>query len=205
MRTLGLLFVLTTVGCGNSTTREPPLDREGYDLAVCDPSSSFFQDVSPTRPVDYLELSGDGSTQTRGTRCGGASDVDACEAALARLAPPEGWAQRPDGGAPSPRSFLTFTRGDEVGVIGAAGLAAFLSPADTVVDAAFLAQVATRGRVDCSAPAGRVTSEGIEIITRTEYPCGGALEEHRVLVEASGVATVLETALLEPGTETICP
>lgn len=204
MRTLGLLFVLTTLGCGNSTTREAPLDRDGYDLAVCDPSSNFFQDISPTSPVDYLELSGDGSTQTRGTRCGGASDVDACEAALARLAPPDGWALRPDGGAPSPRSFLTFTRGDEVGVIGAADLAAFLSPADTVVDAAFLAQVATRGSVDCSAPAGRITPDGIEIITRTDYPCGGAREEHRVLVEPSGVATVLETALLEPGTETIC-
>ncbi len=203
MRRLGL-FVLAILGCTHATERDDPLDREGYDLAVCDPSSNFFQNLTPATPVDYLELSGDGSTQTRGTRCGGASDVDACELALSRLLPPVGWAVRPDGGAPSPRVYLTFTRGDEVGVIGQSDLATFLSPAE-LVDAAFLAQVATRGNVDCSAPAGRVTPEGIEIITRTEYPCGGALEEHRVLVEPTGIATVLETALLRPGTDEICP
>jgi hypothetical protein len=205
MRNRGFLLTLLLLGCGNATLREPPLDREGYDLAVCDPSSDFFRDISPTRPVDYLELSGDGSAQTRGTRCGGATDVDACELALSRLVPPSGWALRPDGGAPSPRVHLTFTRGDEVGAIGTTELAAFLSPADTLADAAFLAQVVTRGRVDCDAPAGRITPEGIEVITLTEYPCGGAIEEHRVLVAPSGDATVLETALLRPGTEEICP
>lgn len=204
-RVLAFVCAVSALGCSAQVGEEPPLDRTGYDLDVCAGAPSLFDAISPTPEVDYLELSGGWSTQRRGTRCAGASDMPACETALERLFPPVGWAVGPGGGAPAPTEYLIYTRGDEVGTIGRGELGPFLAPADSVHDAAFLAQVASAGSVDCSAAAGRAVEGGIEIITTTQYPCGGAIEENRVLIAEDGSATVLETALIQRGVETICP
>lgn len=203
--TLAATALSLGLGCSAQVGDEPPLDRTGFDLDVCAGAPSLLDAITPTLEVDYLELSGGWSVMRRGTRCGGASDLAACEAAFERLLPATGWPVGPGGGAPAPTAYLSYTRGDEVGTVGQGEVGAFLAPADSVHDAAFLAQVATAGSVDCTAPAARAVSGGIEILTTTQYPCGGAVEESRVLIAPDGSATVLETALIQRGVETICP
>lgn len=201
-----LAFALGMVACSNA----PPasIDRTDFDLLTCpDGATSSFDGLTPSTPVDYLELrTSFGSTLIRGERCGGATDLAACEQAYAEHFPPgDAWSSGPGGGAPAPTAYLVFTRGDEVGAVGASALAAFLAPIESPFDAAFLAHVATLGGTDCTEPSARVVTGGHEVITRVEYPCGGAIEEFRVLVDESGATTVLERVVVEEGVEMLCP
>lgn len=84
------------------------------------------------------------------------------------------------------------------------GITSFLGALDAA-DAAFLAEIATRGRVDCARPSVRKVDRGFEVITTTVQMCGGGRSEQRVFVSATGIASVRETRVLDRGEEMICP
>ncbi|MEM9075241.1 MAG: hypothetical protein AAGE52_42485 [Myxococcota bacterium] len=200
------LFLLFAIACGSSDSTER-LDRTGLDLNACGGNTFLSIDgLTPGDPVDYLELRGGLTTSTIGSLCGGASDAAACMDAYNNLLPAgDGWAETPGGGAPPSFAYLVFTRGDEVGVIGTGAVNAFLAPVASAANAAFLAQVQTRGFVACDIPAAQEVPGGFEVITTTTFPCGGAVEDSRVFVGADGETTVLETAVVNRGREEICP
>lgn len=156
--------------------------------------------------MDYFELRHDWGSESVGERCGGAADAAACEAAFAALtAPPDAWAMGTGGGIPAPLFYILYTRGDEVGVVGRSDLEAFLLPTDDVYDAAFLAQVATLGSVDCSAASARAVPGGHEVVTRRSETCGGGVIDFRVFVGEDGVTTIVEQVQVTPAEDVICP
>ena len=96
-------------------------------------------------------------------------------------------------------------RDGEVGTVGGFELGSFLAPVDSAIDAAFIAQVATQGAVDCTTPAARAVPGGFEVITTRVQTCGGRVDELRVLVDASGVATLVEMVKVRGGSGGVCP
>ena len=162
--------------------------------------------LSPGDPVDFLELHGAfGATERVGERCSGASDRAACEDALANLLTPPTWTTRTGGGAPAPGEYLVYTRGDEVGAVGADSIASFLAPVDDVAEAAFLGAIETKGQVDCDAPSAVQVEGGFELLMIRTETCGGAVTENRVFVGQDGSTEILERALVREGEEIICP
>ncbi|MCZ7686990.1 MAG: hypothetical protein M5U28_52910 [Sandaracinaceae bacterium] len=111
----------------------------------------------------------------------------------------------PGGGAPPPGEYLVFTRGDEVSAVGASGLAAFLAPVDTPAEAAFLAQVATQGSVDCTIPSAVEVEGGYEIYLVRTQPCGGQVVELRVFVSETAETSVVEQVTVNEGEDILCP
>ena len=102
------------------------------------------------------------------------------------------------------RHSLVYTRGDDVGTVGAAGLVAFLAPIESVFEAVVLAQIATRGSAGCEEPAARAVEGGHEVVTRMTS-CGGAIGEYLVEVDGGGATTVVETVLLRAPDIEVCP
>ena len=205
--TWGLACLALGMGGCTSETMTQTIDRTGFDLDPCAEGIDPFDRLTPGVAVDYFALRHPwGSERGRGERCGGATDVTACEAALDDLpAPGDPWATGPGGGAPAPTTYFLYTRGDEVGAVGTSALGAFLAPIENAADAAYLAQVATLGAADCSAPSVRAVAGGFEVVTRTVYPCGGAVHESLVHVDESGAVTVLEQVVVEEGRDELCP
>jgi hypothetical protein len=205
MRVLFIPTILVAIACSGGT--RATLDRSDLDLNVCEMGASPFFGLTPADPVDYLEQRSDwGSEGAFGVRCGGATDMAACEAAFGALAAPsDGWATRTGGGAPAPLSYFAYTRGDETGVVGRSGLVAFLAPIDEVSDAAYLAQIATLGGVDCTVPAARAVPGGHEVVTRRTQTCGGAVDDFRVFVGEDGATMILEQVSVSRGEEIVCP
>ena len=79
-------------------------------------------------------------------------------------------------------------------------LTTFLAPIDTAKDAALL--VSERGySFVCPSENAKQTPSGVELIARSGGTCGAGahLDEHRILVSASGVVTVAETKLIANG------
>lgn len=209
MRTSTLLFFagwICFAGCTAAQAAEPPLDRQGFDVGACTSlNGATLGNLSPGTNVDFMEIVEQGSsTQRVGERCAGAADLEACENAFALLRSPTGWSLRPDGGAPSPRAWIAYTRGDEVGVVGRFELAEFLAPIDSVAEAVFLAQIETLGAAGCDESV-RVTPLGYEVITLTSYTCGGGRAESRVEVLMDGSTRIVERAVLDAGREELCP
>ncbi len=204
MRLRAFLLALLLSGCADP---EPArIDRSDLDLDACVDGLAGVRSLSPAVPVDYLELRSEGGWMSSvGERCGGASDAAGCEEAYADLLPPDPWYPTPGGGAPPPGEYLVFTRGDEVSAVGASGLAAFLAPVDTPAEAAFLAQVATQGSVDCTIPSAAEVDGGYEIYLVRTQPCGGQVVELRVFVSETAETSVVEQVTVNEGEDIICP
>jgi len=202
----GLFFVLALAGCASETATVAPLDRSDLDLDACTAGPSRVEALSPSEPVDYLELRGGfGSIERAGALCSGATDRAACEDAFANLLPPGPWTTGTDGGAPAPGEYIVYTRGDEVGAVGESAIASFLAPVDDPAEAAFLGAIATKGRVDCEGPSAVQVEGGFELLMIRTETCGGAVSEHRVFVGADGSTEIVERALIREGDDIVCP
>ncbi len=175
-----------------ATSVGAPIDRTGFSVLACpsgDPTP--FAGLTPSAPVDYLELRGGaGPLASRGVLCATANDQTSCRARADSLTAEDAWATGPDGGAPAPRAFFVYTRADEVGAIGTKELAAFLAPIENASDAVFIAEVTTLGAVDCVKPSVRAVTGGFEVITTTTSPCGGGVTESLTFVGADGSAMI---------------
>jgi len=204
MRVAVLLLLLTGCSSNSSSDVDAPIDRSGFDLLVCGGGRSSFDGVTPATAPDYMELRVGGSVVAmRGERCSRASDRTACEQSVAG-AEASGWPVGTGGGIPAPEGFIVAVRGDVVESVGARTLPAFLGALDAA-DAAFLAEIATHGVVDCTRPAARRVEGGLEVVTTTTQTCGGRRTEQRVFVSNEGAVTVRETRVLHRGVDEICP
>lgn len=206
MRTSFFVFVAACLSCTAAVDSEPPIDRAGFENGPCTSlNGAMLTNLTPGSDVDFMEIRQQGiSTQRIGERCAGAADLTACEDAFALLLSPDGWATRPDGGAPAPRAWIAYTRGDEVGAVGRSEIAGFLVPVDSVADAVFLAQIESLGTSECEQSV-RETLLGYEVITQTSYSCGGGRDESLVEVLRDGSTRIVERAVLDAGREEICP
>jgi hypothetical protein len=185
-------FFGATLASGCATSVGDSIDRTGFALQACPSGAQApFAGLTPSTPVDYLELRrGADRLAARGVVCGAAVDPVSCRARAASATVEDAWAVGPDGAIPAQRVFLVFTRGDEVGAVGVRELASFLAPVENPSDAAFLAEVATLGTVDCTKPSVREVTGGFEVITTTTDPCGGQVTESLTFVASDGTATV---------------
>lgn len=91
--------------------------------------------------------------------------------------------------------------GDSVGLVKTLDeLTTFLAPIDTAKDAALL--VSERGySFVCPSENAKQTPSGVELIARSGGTCGAEvhLDEHRIVVSATGLVTVAETKLIANG------
>jgi len=155
----------------------------------------------PPRPL----RAGSEPLASRGVLCATAVDAASCKAHASSVMAQDMWATGPDGGAPAPRVFFVFTRGDEVGAIGVKELPGFLAPVENPSDAVYLAEVATLGTIDCAKPSVRAVTGGFEVITTTTYPCGGEVTESRTFVAADGTATIRQEVQTHAASGGECP
>lgn len=208
MRTSFVAFVAAaaSLSCTAAHGSEPPIDRAGFELGLCTSVNGFLlANLSPGSDVDFMEIRERGtSTQRTGERCAGAADLAACEDAFALLLNPGGWSLRPDGGAPAPRTWIAYTRGDDVGAVGRSEIREFLAPVDSLADAVFLAEIESLGAAECEQSVRQIPG-GYEVITQTSYSCGGGRHESLVEVMRDGATRVIERAVLDTGREEICP
>jgi len=198
------LLVPLVAGCPADDT----IDEAQFTENLCEQgTAALLPAVEPAEPVDYLEdrYAGEGDSDVHvqaaiGTRCGGASDPVACQAAFDALPLESDFLA--DFQAPAYLS-LAFTRGDEVGAIGTAELLRmFLGAVDAPGDAGLLATYGSSHRLNCDAPEqiGAV-EDGYVVYTRTGGGCGPGddIEAHVVHVSESGVVQVVQTELIERG------
>lgn len=200
---LALAASLGTTGCGIST--------EGYEPLACDENyqPQLLADLSLPTPADFVELlsresydeSGAWtSVDSVGSACASASDVDACQDAIA--------AATSDTGFPMGQCvqictnyMLIVNRGDEVEVIDTAeGVRALIGDIDAAAEAAMIARMGAYSMSCDDAERGgvRAAGEGWEVIaTRITSDCAPIIEERYQLgVSADGELTELASEVL---------
>jgi hypothetical protein len=210
---------LTTDGGSSSdaSTMDSGVDRTGFDLMLCDPNGyNPVSGLSAQNPVEYVELRRESAydmLQPRivakdGTACAKATMQAECASKLESLRSSTGWKAAPDPrGGPVEvydHEYLAYTRGDEVGAVSTVpDLVQFLSPIDTVKDAALIA-IANGHRIVCDGrPNGRKIADGWEIITQTGDDCGPGtgIDEHVVQVSSNGSFQVTKTVRIRKGND----
>lgn len=131
----------TALPPGDCPTPEPACTLDGpADLEVGSLFTMDMTDLTPADGVDSVALRIDGDIRsTMGTPCAGASDMTACEAALAAL-PEQPWAGGLANACALPNvceADLVVTRGDEVFVVDTReALLEILAAIDTPTEAA---------------------------------------------------------------------
>lgn len=232
-RSLRTLFqtiaTLTVAACGGQTfttdkdsgtlpdggsTMDSGVDRTGFDLMLCDANGyNAASGLSAQNPVQYVELREESMIAMQpiviakdGVACAKAMMPAECTTKLGSLRSSTGW--KPDN-APGPaqyesHEYVAYTRGDEVAAVSTLpDLVQFLSPIDTVKEAALIA-VANGHRIVCDGrPNGRKISGGWEIITQTGYDCGPGtgIDEHVVQVSSNGSFQVTKTVRVRQGND----
>ncbi len=193
-------FALVAASAAGASACGPTITAEQFSASVCTNGGYVpLVGVTPTVPVDYLELrsaaSAPSSQNTRGMLCATATDRARCMSAYAAINDPSGWSVSLDGLTQQ----LVFTRGDEVGVVATVdALRAFLAPVDAPADAALLA-TASGFRVRCDGANVRPTATGYELRLFSGTTCGRntGLDVHVVAVSRAGVVQTLQTERLE--------
>ncbi len=202
---------LTLAGGAGCSSRIDPGD---FSNNVCTGGNFIpLLGVSPTRPVDYLELRqravvdrGLAPTSVTllgiGAPCGLARDPAACMRAYTTATQAQsGWDATADAYQGPGRRTVVFTRGDAVGLVDSLdALAAFLGPIELPVEAAWLAN--ERGyKILCDGNNVRRAGTGFELRVRTGVDCGpeSTLDEHVVAVGADGSFRVVETVRVREG------
>jgi hypothetical protein len=194
-------------GCG--------ISERQFSENLCDGSLQALDLVVPAEPVDYLELrrsvaGTDAMAELTadvldsvGERCGGATDIAACEAAFTALPLESDFS---DGGYYDYYGYgagdlsLGFTLGEEVGSVNdKADLLAFLGDIDAPGDAVLLLDLDGH-RIVCDG--GNDVGErdgGYVVHTTSGSGCGEGnhVEEHAILVERDGSTKVLKTKRVE--------
>lgn len=178
---------------------------------LCDGQLQALDLVEPAEPVDYLELrvayqdfegldpepTSFDVIESAGERCGGASDVAACEAALAALPLRSSFVEGYDAQS---YTSLVFTRGDTVEVVGTLGaLRVLLGEIDSPGDAALLAELSGH---DMVCDGGNDVGErkgGYVVHTTSGTGCGAGddIEEHVLRIEPDGTFEIVKTVRVE--------
>ena len=210
LRTLSasLASPLMLAGCGG-------LDLSDYAAPACENKRLAVSGLSPTEPVDFVQLRAaypsapGGSPQfsvvsSSGTACATATRKDACEQALAALAPATGF--NPAMYEVSQSYYLATTRGDEVAARASLeALQGFLGPINTTQEAVLLA-FARGYDVSCT-QLGRggvkANANGtFNVIATQGFACGEGTKVERFVLEVSseGETKQLSSEVLERGT-----
>ena len=191
---LTLATALGTTGCGIST--------EGYEPVSCDSAPLPLADLSLDSPADYVELisreSYDDtvawtSESATGTPCATATDVGACEAAIAAATSTTGF-QLGQCVQVCTTYALIVNRGDDVSVVDSLDLAlAELGTIDAAAEAVMVARM-NGYSVSCDDPdrgGVRAAGDGWEVIaTRMTSDCAPIIvERYQLGVSADGVVT----------------
>ncbi|MCY1044512.1 ferritin-like domain-containing protein [Corallococcus sp. bb12-1] len=203
---------LVLAGCGSSA------DLEGYSQITCDNGVPALSDLKISPPPDYVELRtlGDASEPTNahtrtssGQPCATATDVPACQTALANATTTEGFADTCQGFCPGviTHTFLVTTRGDEVKTHPTPeALRSLLGTVDTEEEAVLLAY-ASGHPLNCSTleqGAVKKNANGtFNVIAYEGYACGKDTQLDQLVLEvsASGELREVERHVLEKGSD----
>lgn len=194
---------------------ELPYDPAAFTANACATPVEFnpFIDVTPASPVDYVGLrvvSRDWENPFdpyfrygSGTPCATATDVPACEAALAALPESGSWTyQSHVDEPPSSGQQFAYTRGDVVGALTThAELLAFLGPIDSIVEATLVVKYGESPwlsyYVDCKHGNARAVDGGFELLVNSEEEwagfCPTVVRENHFFVATDGTVTLLNS------------
>jgi hypothetical protein len=204
LRTLFLGIAATVAACGGSR-EEDSIRASDFATNVCE--GGWLDGVTPSAPVDYLELASvtlGGNPEDApkiieqtGSRCGTATDKARCEAAIAALDLPK--SQRFSLQYFETR-YLIYTRGDEVGAITTSDDARrFLSPFENAKDAALLVRAFTGPSLHCEVTNTRRSGDGFEFYATSGSTCGGDVHDDVVRVSRDGAVEVVATEIAQTG------
>lgn len=187
-KSIGAVLVAGVVVSGATCWRM----TRGFDLNPCDGQERLTLVQAMLTNFDYAEIrSTQGSTplDAAGKKCATASNVAACEQAVADATSTTGWSNGSHGRMPG-FVYLVVTRGDEVKVVNNDPLTVqqVLAPIDTAMKAAVVASVA-RGLSPSCDRSVRKTETSFEVHLETES-CFGPRDEV-IAVDAAGATTVL--------------
>lgn len=198
---------LVLAGCGS-------VDLTGYSAPACEGNTLAVSGLTPTVPVDFVQLrqivtSWDGSyfqesaSSSSGTACATASDPAACESALSSLSSRSGF--RSSCQDLCVAFYVATTRGDEVAAhTTLEALKGLLGTIDTTQEAALLA-FASNYNLSCSElERGAVranTHGGFSVIGTRGHTCGRGTGITRFVLEvsASGEVEEVRSELIERG------
>ncbi len=206
----------------DAATIPPPLPDE--ETFTCTPPlSAILSNLTPTVPVDYVELrsmhfrrwndgtpdadGGSGATwgptteSVHGSPCVGGGNDCVEKLAAQRIDEHEGWPTGL-GDFDIKRSFLIYTRGDEVGVVKSTqDLATFLGSVDTLEEARLLVTTTMLELVCTTTPfksGWRQNPDGSWELLITWDDCGNPTQT-RMKVSADGVVTSGESRRIDRG------
>ncbi len=197
-----LTLSIASAGCGG-------IDVGGFEAPACkDNHLDYLSGLSLAEPADYLELrtfefdAVDAKLlQTRGTKCGGASDKAACEAAIAAASAPEGFVLGQCVQICT-RGYLVVNRGDQVTVLSdKEAMLALVAPTDNTTEAMLAAELAEYNVV-CGDPergGAKKVGSGFEVLaTRITADCDPIEKTlYRLGVDEKGATTELESTVVE--------
>ena len=139
--------------------------------------------------------------RSSGTKCGQATDPDACRAAFDALSADHGFAKDCQGSADDCYSYLAVNRGDETFVVADEGaLASFLAPIDTLAEVAYVGYASAYSWGSPDAPSGvREVADGWEFLAeRLHNPCNPVtIDGYLLHVGFDGQLTTLCQQLLK--------
>lgn len=196
-----IIAALTPLGlasCSSSIIGE-------FDSRVCFYDSQALADLAPAVETDYVALrsyspmvSGAPSTTAEwGSLCANASDVAACEAALAAVPADAALISIP--GQVAQNYDVVFTRGDETGRISDVdALLALLGTIDTPNEALLLAQ-ASGHQLPCGEDNLRVAGDGYVLLGSRGNTCGGDVSHYEITVTADGAVSEGPSEVVEEG------
>ncbi|EYF02934.1 putative lipoprotein [Chondromyces apiculatus DSM 436] len=202
MLSLSLAPLIGACGAGE-------IDVEGFETFACtaDGSTGALEGLTPAEAWDYAELRPTPGTgdlglggSAIGTPCATATDVEACQQALAEATSTNGFLV---GECVSfcPSYMLVLNRGDEVSVLDTPeALTAWLAPVDTPTEARLLAQAAgySVGCGDVLEGGFKEAGGGYEVLATRYTALCDPIEESlfRLSVSAEGEVAVLESEVL---------
>ncbi|MDC0749334.1 ferritin-like domain-containing protein [Polyangium mundeleinium] len=198
---LSLSIAPAAVACG--------IDTEGFSVVTCG-SDRDLSDVRTAEELDFMQLvsidEGGPSEEPRvvatfGTKCGSASNVAMCEAAIAAATSAQGFrlGQCVDF---CPRHILVTNKGDEVEVLETKeAVLDLIRPIDTAVEAVLAAELAEY-HVSCNdADEGgvRASGSGFDVLgTRYTEICDPIVRELYLLrINADGNVQEIESEVIE--------
>ncbi|WP_233595238.1 MULTISPECIES: hypothetical protein [Corallococcus] len=212
LRTSSLAIPLVLAGCGSSA------DLEGYSRITCDNGVPVLSDLKISPPPDYVELRSIYSTsdptnaQTRttsGQPCATATDVPACQSALANATTTESFVDTCQGFCPTVMTytFLVTARGDEVKTHPTPeALKSLLGTVDTEQEAVLLAHASGHAMSCSTLEQGAVKKNAngtFNVVTYEGFSCGkdSQLEQVVLEVSAAGELREVERHVLEKGSD----
>ena len=203
LRTSSLATLLVLAGCGSSA------DLEGYSPITCDNGVPALSDLMISPAPDFVELRTlnspssptEGRTRTSsGQACATATDVPACQTALANATTDESFVNVCPGVCPDvvTYTFLVTTRGDEVKTHPTpAALRSLLGTVDTAQEAVLLAYASGHAMSCTTLEQGAVKKNANGTFNVVTYEEDSQLEQVVLEVSTSGELREVERHVLE--------